>query len=168
MIRKSLLLLLITSLLATAIFMAYATIEKINHKRLTGQNLNSLPDLSLFDLDSARFYLSSDRKKILIYFNSECGNCQHEIEEVIKNKESFEGSDVVLMSSESIRAIKSFAEKNCSSNLINIEFTKISGEHAYEAFGNSRVPQIFIYESSGALVKQFQGETKIDAILPYL
>jgi thiol-disulfide isomerase/thioredoxin len=168
MIRKSLLLLLVTSLLATAMFMAYATIDKINHKKLTGQNLKSLPNLLLFDLDSARFYLSSDRKKILIYFNSECGNCQHEIEEIIKNKKSFEGLDIVFMSSESISAIRSFAEKKYSSNLIDIKFTKISGEHAYQAFGDSRVPQIFIYASDDALIKQFQGETKIDSILPYL
>jgi hypothetical protein len=149
-------------------FMAYATIEKINHKKLAGQNLKSLPNLLLVDLDSTRFYLRSDRKKILVYFNSTCDNCQHEIEEIIKNKKSFEESDIVFMSSESISAIKSFVEKNYSSNLINIKFTKISVEHAYQAFGDSRVPQIFIYASDGALIKQFLGETKVDAILLYL
>lgn len=168
MIRKSLLLLLVTSLLATAMFVAYATIEKINHKKLIGQNLKSLPNLLLFDLDSTQFYLRSDLKKILIYFNSECGSCQHEIEEIIKNIKSFEGLDIVFMSSESISAIKSFAEKNNSSNSVDIKFAKINIEHAYQAFGDSRVPQLFIYASDDALIKQFQGETKIDSILPYL
>ena len=168
MIRKSLLLLSVTILLATAMSILYATFEKLDARRLTQQKLKSLPQFALFDLDSARFYLNSDRKTILIYFNSECGNCQYELEEIIKNKKSFKDSDIVLISSEWISTIKSFAEKNCSSDLINIRFTKINGEQVDETFGSSLVPQIFIYGYDGALIKQFQGETKIDAILPYL
>jgi thiol-disulfide isomerase/thioredoxin len=168
MIRKSFLLLIVTSLLASAIFMIYVTMEKLNHKSLIQQNLKSLPKLTLFDLDSARFYLVPDRKTILIYFNSECGNCQYELEEIIKNKNSFADSNIVLISSELISTIKSFAEKSCTSGLNNMRFTKINGVQAYEVFGHLVVPQIFIYGHDGLLIKRFQGETKIDAILPYL
>jgi thiol-disulfide isomerase/thioredoxin len=168
MVKKTLLLPLITLSLAATLFILYATVEKVNHKTYATENLKSLPSLALFDVDGDTLLLGGNRKTILIFFNSECDNCQHEVEQIVENKILFKDSHIVLMSSESMAAIKAFAEKNGSPEIVNMHFTKISDVQANEIFGNFAVPQIFIYGSDGHLLKHFTGETKIDAILYYL
>ncbi len=168
MIRKCLLLLLVTSLLAVTLFVLHNTLEKANHKRWARQNLNVLPDIPMVDFDSTRFYVSLNRKTILIYFNSECNYCQYEVDQLIRSKKALKDFDLVLMSSESLDVLKSYAKENSFLDQPGISFTKINLEEAYNAFGSLAVPQIFIYGTDQRLIKEFRGETKLDAILKYL
>jgi thioredoxin-related protein len=168
MVRKSLLLLFVISLLSGTLLLIYFLYEKISRNYLVQQNLEVLANFPLFDLDSTRFYLKPDRKTMLIYFDSECNYCEEEINDLSINIDSFKDLDIVLMSSELIRAIKLYQEKNRELQLANIRFVKINTEEAYDTFGSLAVPQIFIYRADGALIKKFKGETTIDAILQYI
>ena len=159
---------MVSALLCCTSFMIYLIIERVNHKRLTRHELQNLDNFPLFDFDSTRFYLSSNRKTIVVYFDSGCEHCQHELKQIFINKNSFRDSDIILMSSELISTIKQFAERNCPRDLANIRFTKINQGEAYETFGSLAVPQIFIYGADGTLIKEFKGETKIDVVLQYL
>ena len=159
---------MVSALLCGTSFMIYLIIERVNHKRLTRQELQNLDNFPLFDFDSARFYLSSNRKTIVVYFDSGCDHCQYELNQIFINKNSFKDSDIILMSSELISTIKHYAERNCPRDLGNIRFTKINQDEAYETFGSLAVPQIFIYGADGILIKEFKGETKIDVVLQYL
>lgn len=168
MSKKTLLLLFVTVLLASVSFLVYLLIERVNHKRLARQNVATISDFPLLNFDSTRLHISSNRKTILVYFDSECNHCQQEFNEIIQNKNSFKDSDVVIASSELISTIKGYAEKNCPADLDNIHFAKINTAHAYDTFGSLAVPQIFIYGPDGNLIKEFKGETRIEAILYYL
>ena len=149
--------------------MVYLIIERVNHKRLTRQGIQNLDNFPLFDFDSARLHLSSNRKTMVVYFDSECDHCQHELNQIFVNKNSFKDSDIILMSSELISTIKRYAERSYPADLGgNIRFTKINPDQAYETFGTLAVPQIFIYGTDGMLIKNFKGETKIDVVLQYL
>ncbi len=159
---------MVSVLLCGTSFMIYLIIERVNHKRLTRQELQNLDNFPLFDFDSARFYLSPNRKTIVVYFDSGCDHCQYELNQIFINKNSFKDSDIILMSSELISTIKHYAERNCPRDLGNIRFTKINQDEAYETFGSLAVPQIFIYGADGILIKEFKGETKIDVVLQYL
>ena len=53
-------------------------------------------------------------------------------------------------------------------DLANIHFAKINQADAYNTFGSLAVPQIFIYGADGVLIKEFKGETKMEAVLQYL
>src|SRR5688572_9029795 len=105
MIKKSLLLLMVSALLCGTSFMIYLIIERVSHKRLTRQELQNLDNFPLLDFDSTRFYLSSNRKTIVVYFDSGCEHCHHELNQIFINKDSFKGSDIILTSSELIRTI---------------------------------------------------------------
>ena len=168
MTKKSLLLLFVMALLVSVSFMVYLLIERINHKRLARQNVASISDFPLLDFDSIRFDIGSDRKTILVYFDSECSHCQQEFHQIITNKNSFKDSDIIIASSELISTIRGYAEKNCPPDLANIRFAKINTAQAYDTFGSLAVPQIFIYGPDGKLIKEFKGETPIKAILYYL
>ena len=159
---------MVCALLSGTSFMTYLIIERVNHKKLTRENLEKLDNFALFDFDSVRFYLSSRRKTIVVYFDSGCDHFQYELNQIFINKNSFKDSDIILMSSELISTIKHYAERNCPRDLGNIRFTKINTNEAYETFGSLVVPQIFIYGADGILIKEFKGETKIDVVLQYL
>jgi hypothetical protein len=168
MLKKTIFLLIATLLLAATLFIVYSTAEKLNHKASARENLKSLSRLTLVDIDGTALRFSSQRKTILVFFNSECNNCQHEVDQIVENKILFEDSEIVLMSSESIAAIKNFAGRYDSRQIDDLHFTKIPEAQVEEVFENIAVPQIFIYGSDGNLLKHFTGETKIDAILSFL
>ena len=155
-------------LLSGTAFMIYLIIERIAHRRLTRQNLEILDNFPIFNFDSTRIHLSSNRKSILVYFDSGCDHCLYELNQIFVNKNSFRDSDIVLMSSELISTIKIYAETNCPVDLANIHFAKINQSDAYNTFGSLAVPQIFIYGADGVLIKEFRGETKMEAVLQYL
>ena len=155
-------------LLSGTAFMIYLIIERVTHRRLTRQNLEILDNFPIFNFDSTRIHLSSNRKSILVYFDSGCEHCQYELNQIFINKNSFRDSDVVLMSSELISTIKIYAETNYPVDLANIRFAKINQTDAYNTFGSLAVPQIFIYGTDGVLIKEFRGETKMEVVLQYL
>jgi glutaredoxin len=159
---------MVSALFCGTSFMIYLIIERVNHKRLTRQDRQNLLNFHMFDFDSTRFYLSSNRKTIVVYFDSECDHCQYELNQIFINSNSFKDSDVILTSSELINTIKRYAERNCPRDLGNIRFTKINQDEAYKTFGSLAVPQIFIYGADGILIKEFKGEIKIDVVLQYL
>lgn len=155
-------------LISCAAFLIYQIIERLNDKKMSVRNLEARGRLTLFDLDSTRFFPQSNRKSVIVYFDSECDHCQYELDQIISNTEKFIKADVVLTSSESIRAIKQFVETNYPVAPDNIRFLKTNPDEASKTFGSLAVPQIFIYGADGVLMKKFNGETKIDAILQYL
>jgi hypothetical protein len=159
---------MISALLCGTSFMIYLIIERVNHKRVTRKELQNLGNFPLLDFDSTRFFMTSNRKTIVVYFDSGCDHCQYELNQIFINRNSFTDSDIILISSELISTIKYYAERNCPRDLGNIRFTKINQDEAYETFGSLAVPQIFIYGADGILIKEFKGETKIDVVLQYL
>jgi hypothetical protein len=72
------------------------------------------------------------------------------------------------MSSESIKVIKRTSVDFGLEGIPNIHFVKINPEHVFETFGSLSLPHIFIYGNDRKLIKEFKGETKMDAILKYL
>jgi hypothetical protein len=73
-----------------------------------------------------------------------------------------------MVSSEFIKEIKSFSIKYRLNDEPNVTFTKINPEDVYNTFGSVFIPHIFIYGKDRKLIKEFKGETKVEAILQYL
>ena len=168
MLKRALLLILVTALLSATAFFLYRISERVNDKKVSLRNLETRNHFTLFDFDSTQFVLRSDLKSVIVYFNSECEHCLYELDQIITNAERFSHAEVILTSSELIRAIKQFADTNYPAALVNIRFLKINPDQAHKTFGSLTVPQIFIYGIDGILIKKFSGETKIDAIFQYL
>ena len=76
-------------LLSGTAFMIYLIIERVTHRRITRQNLEMLDNFPIFNFDSTRIHLSSNRKSILVYFDSGCDHCLYELNQIFVNKNSF-------------------------------------------------------------------------------
>lgn len=72
------------------------------------------------------------------------------------------------MSSENISIIKKTSEDFGLAGLTNIHFTKINARDVFDTFGSVSVPHVFIYGKDSKLIKEFKGETKVEAILKYI
>lgn len=167
MVKKSLLIIGFTGLLACTLFLVYSIIEKVAAKKEIQAKIQTLPQITLFGLDSLHFKFPSSALAI-IFFNSGCEHCQYEMKEIKQKQSLFVNKELVLLSSENISAIRKASQDFQLANQPNIHFTKINPEEVFSTFGSIGVPHIFIYDKDHKLVKEFKGETKVEAIAKYL
>lgn len=166
MVKKALITSGITIVFALALFMVYSIIEKQASKKTITAKIQSAPvNVTLFTLDSTRFSFPVAKPVVLILFNSTCEHCQYELSQIKARIEDFKELELVFLSSEPIAAIKQAAAP--FESVGNATFVKINPKDVYENFGTVRFPTILIYSTQGKLVKEFKGETKIEAILQY-
>lgn len=165
MVKKALLTSVLVILFSGVLAMVYFIVEKVAKKKAVAEKIQSLSAEDLFTLDSVQFRFPNSKPSVLIYFNSGCEHCQYELGEIKKNIKAFENAHVLWMSSENISEIKKVADGFGSSNVI---FLKINREDVFEKFGALSVPHLLIYSADQKLVKEFKGETKIEAILQHL
>lgn len=167
MAKKALLTSLLTILFALALFMVYRIIETRMAKQEIQLRISSVPSRSIFfELDSTRFSFPVSKKLILVLFNSTCEHCQYELAQVKENIGFFKDNELVFLSAEPIAAIKQVSDT--FGQQTNVRFVKVNPEDLYENFGTVRYPTILIYGTDGRLIKEFKGETKIEAILQYV
>lgn len=168
MLKKSLVTAGLTTLFALVLFMVYTIVEKVHAKKVVHNKIQTLSVGQLFRMDSTQFQMTSPRPILLVYFNSECEHCQYELTELKKNLPAFNAVSILLMSSENIATIKEAAQKFELAASPNAEFVKINRDDVFENFGSLSVPHLFLYGADRKLIKEFKGETKIEAILQHL
>ena len=129
-----------------------------------------LPAFSFYTLDSAAYTHTQlkDLPLLIIYFNSGCHFCQYEAKELGKQSAVLENIQVLMVSDESLKIIREFAAAYQLDKVSSIHFLKATNNSFYKTFGKASVPSIFIYNRQGELLKHFQGETTIEAILKYI
>ena len=154
--------------LVTCVLIFISTIvKKIGAKKITQSKIQELPQVKLYSIDSS-LYVAPSSSLAIIFFNSDCEYCQYEIYEVSKKQELFLNKEVIFVSSENISVIQKISEKFNLTHSSNIHFVKINAEDVFNTFGSLYIPHIFIYGKDRKLIKEFKGETKIEAILKYL
>jgi thioredoxin-related protein len=166
MVKKAFITSGITIVFTLALVMVYIIIEKQTEKKEIQTKIQSIPvTVNLFSLDSTRFSFPEAKPIVMVLFNSTCEHCQYELNQINERIEDFNELDLVFLSSEPVAAIKQAAAP--FESVGNATFIKINPEDVYENFGTIRFPTILIYNAQGKLVKEFKGETKIEAILQY-
>lgn len=166
MVKKALITSGITIVFALAVFMVYSTLEQQTAKKLVQTKIQSTPvNVNLFTLDSTRFIFPLAKPVVFILYNSTCEHCQYELSQINAEINSFNNIELVFLSSEPIPAIKQSALPFEGNR--NVNFVKINPEDVFANFGTVRYPTILIYGTNGKLIKEFKGETKVEAILKY-
>lgn len=166
MVKKALITSGITIVFALAVFMVYSTLEQQTAKKLVQTKIQSTPvNVNLFTLDSTRFIFPLAKPVVFILYNSTCEHCQYELSQINAEINSFNNIELVFLSSEPIPAIKQSALPFEGNR--NVNFVKINPEDVFANFGTVRYPTILIYGTNGRLIKEFKGETKVEAILKY-
>jgi peroxiredoxin len=160
------------ALLIIALF-SYAII-KIKHTVETNQtakiNRQRLPNFVFYNVDSVLTDYRIVEKNIsacIFYFNADCEHCQYEAREISKNIKLFKSAQIVMVSTNTLAQIKQFG-KQYQLNYPNITLLQDPKHEFSKWFGKSSIPSVYIYNSNHQLVREYQGETKIEAIVKYL
>ena len=168
--RKTIGWIVIIGVLSLLISLVTKTISNLKQKEKIAEQLKTVPPLSVqaIGIHKIEDWGNSGKTTVIIFFNSSCEHCQYEANEIQQRIKDFAGTNLLFISEESEEKIIAFSKKYQLDNKENILWLIINPEDVYETFGAISVPHIWIYNNEGILIKEFKGETKVEAILEWL
>lgn len=169
--RKTIRYILILTIAAGLSFMIYKIINKIDEKKQKETQRQVLPDFEFFTLDSVPYRKSdilSGHSILIIYFNPDCDQCDYEAKEIKANINKFYNTQILMISNSISDNIRIFADKFNLTEEPSVRFLMDTKGLYYQIFDARNTPNIFIYNKDHQLLKHYEGQTKIEAILKHL
>ncbi len=167
--RKKLLVVIVISTIGLITWLVYSSVCKLRQKEIRKEIVSSVPSLSFQDLNGNSVLLNEiiaePKPMVLILFNSECEHCQNETMSISENIDQFDEAMIVFISAEEIDVIRSFGETYSLLGRENILWGQVDYLELTAVFKSFSYPNIFIYGKDGHLLKEFKGETRVEAIL---
>lgn len=152
--------------------LAYKISAKITKKQEIAQQIQSMPGFYFYRLGTDSIFTEADltpnKASLIVNFHPECEHCQYEAEIIGKRINDFKAYQLLFISYAETETIKEFAKKYKLAGYPNIIFLEDKDMIFNDIFGKSGIPNSFIYNKNGKLVKQFKGEVKVGALLKYL
>jgi thiol-disulfide isomerase/thioredoxin len=170
--RKTLKITVLAIVLSVLGFMAYKISAKITKKQEIAQQIQTIPSFYFYKLGTDSVFtevnLTPNKASLIVNFHPECGHCQYEAEIIGKQVNDFKAYQLLFISYAETETIKEFAKKYKLAGYPNIIFLEDKDMIFNDIFGKSGIPNSFIYDKNGKLLKQFKGEVKVEALLKYL
>ncbi|WP_045114794.1 peroxiredoxin family protein [Microscilla marina] len=126
-----------------------------------------IPDVQFTTLDGKPFTRKDLDKKTTMFFlfNSLCHHCQDNAKNLVKHANQLKGKQVILFSSEPIKALKTFDEAYEMNKYDNYRVMQIEEKKIFDYFGHVMTPSVFIYNRHHELVQKINGNTFFEFIL---
>lgn len=129
------------------------------------KSIRNFPELELINyaLNPNAFY---DKGKVncYIFFNTECGFCLDEIEDIVDNIDDYEDVNFYLISNESENILLSYNNDSEFLGIKNFTILKDSKSVFYEFFKPSKTPSTFIYNDNDKLLGYKMGYFPINKL----
>jgi len=130
---------------------------------------NDLPHLRIKLLDKSEIDARQlEGKVVLVFFQPDCDHCQREASEIAQNLVGFKDASLYFVSSDSPEKVANFAKDYKLNGVERVYFGIASTESVLKNFGPITTPSFYIYSAEGKLVKAFNGEVEISALLKYI
>lgn len=111
--------------------------------------------------------LKENTPSVFIAFNPECEHCQYEAKNINEKQKELESLNIILFTSANDSITQAFSKTYGLNTLKNVHIVIDSTNEMRRLFDIKGIPTVFIYNAQNQLVKRFNGETKIEAILKY-
>jgi peroxiredoxin len=152
-------------------FMGYKIYARLQQKQQIAENIKSLPAFYFYNMQDSIFTdadLQQNKAVLIIHFHPDCEHCRYEAELISKHINEFKPYRLLLISYAEKDKIKAFAQKYKLYDINNITFLQDKDMVFNNIFGKGGIPNTFIYDKTGKLVKHFKGEVKPETLLKYL
>lgn len=161
---------LLAFVISYLLYFVVKIVDKVNHKKATAEQIQTVPKFTCQTTTNRSFSnkLLLGKATILIYFDPACEHCQQEARAFHRNVSLLKQAQIVWLSSEPLKKLQRFAKEFGLESLPTVTVAHIPKEAVYHTFGFTTVPTLLIYSAEGKLVKQYKGETKLEALIPYL
>ncbi len=128
----------------------------------------NIPAFSLLLADGKNFTqnnIPTSKYTIIIYFSPDCGHCQHEATEMVKNIDSLKHTYIVWAGSRSMPELKAFSEKyglNACPNMVCGQDQQYSIPSYYQV---KYTPFVAVYDNRKQFVKAYEMGVEIPELL---
>lgn len=128
-----------------------------------------LPPFKLLKPDSATYFGKADvpkNKQVLIMlFDPNCDHCQHETEDLIKNIDSFQNIQIVMVTNADFKDMKRFYENYGLARFKNITAGVETVYFLATFYDIHNLPYMAMYDKKGKLISTHEGSWKVEKIL---
>lgn len=155
------------TLVAAFSVIVYLLAQKIKQKNEAQLNVKKLPAFEFTTLEQTSFS-NKDLKKgslVFIFFSTECDYCHYEARELKKNIDKFSDTQVCMVCSDEKSKVEDFVKVYDLDKYPQIKVVLDPQHKSFNYFSVSSVPVVYIYNKEAALVKEYKGEVKMEAIL---
>jgi thioredoxin-related protein len=112
--------------------------------------------------------LKENTPSVFIAFHPECEHCQYEAKSINERHNDLENVNIVMFTVANDSMTKAFSKQYGLDSLKNVQIIADTTKEMEKIFGVKTIPTVFIYSAKNQLVKRYDGETKIEAILKNL
>lgn len=157
------------TLLLGALLMQVMQRQRI--KKHVAEQKQNLPDFVFYNLASSKVTRDSLRhgqSTCIIYLDPDCGFCVAEVTEIVERIDDFGKSDILLVSHVDTARLHRFADETGINHHAKIRLLHDRDYRFADWFGPAVAPSVYIYDSGQRLVKEYRGQTKVDAIIKWL
>nr|WP_309757088.1 redoxin domain-containing protein [Flavobacterium sp.] len=169
--KKYLKIIIPIAFISLLIFLSYQIVSKINHKKEVAANIKTIPAFKYQNLNGESFSnknLKMDTPTIFIYYNSECEYCNEEAQMIQGSVDKFRPYQLVFISFEKPKLIKTFAQKHNLLNYDNIHFVCDTKVTFATTFDVQSLPCLVLYDKNQQLIEKLKGQTKVEVLLKKL
>ncbi|PAU92976.1 hypothetical protein CK503_13700 [Aliifodinibius salipaludis] len=148
-------------------YLGFSIYDQLQEKQVVKERIAQVPEFTAIGLDGRVIQSNNFVRKapfILTYFNTGCEFCRAEIRSIKSHRSLQERAMIYLISDEPARVLKQFRNKLELDSLQKIKVLQDSTAEVKELFGVKGVPNTFVYNREGKLLKNFQGETKAEIL----
>jgi thioredoxin-related protein len=151
-------------LFAVMTFAAKAQQDETPYKRFP-----SIPPFELLNLDSSTYFKKADLQKnqplLLMVFNPECDHCQHQVQEMLIDIESFKNVQIVMATPEDFDKMKAFNEKYNLAKYSNIHVGRYTKFFLPPFYRMRNLPYLALYNRKGELITTFDGNATTEELV---
>ena len=148
-------------------YLGFSIYSQLQEKQAVKERIAQLPEFTIIGLDGRAISSNSivgEAPFILTYFNTECEYCRAEILSIQNHKSLQKRSMIYLISDEPSKILEQFRKEFELDSPQNIQILQDSSRQVKELFGIKGVPNTFVYNRDGKLLKNFEGETKAEVL----
>lgn len=113
-------------------------------------------------------YPPPKQKSIIFYFHPECDHCGFEADDISKQLTDFQTTQLIWVSPVDSTTIRQFARDHHLDRLPNVHWMSDTANVFPKMFNPDLLPSSWIFDEKGRLLKHFNGQTKIEALLKFL
>ena len=128
----------------------------------------TVPPFSLLAVDSTTITkenLAPNKPTILMYFNPGCEHCQHQMEDMIAQKEALKEIQIVMATYAPLNEMAEFIDKYKVAEFPIIKAGRDTKYMLQPFFKIGGLPYQALYDSDAKLITTYEGNVKIDTML---
>ncbi len=120
-----------------------------------------LADSSLYSTDQ----IPEGRYTVIMYFRTDCGHCQRETSDILKNEDALQNINIILLTLKSYKDLRSYCNHFKLGNYANIKAATDTKLQFYNYYKPKAVPYLVVYNQHNRLYRIYEGPVPVDSLV---